>query len=91
MHEIKGSASFTKIEPIQKGWSSDQKYYVETKTGTRLLLRISDSFEYERKQHEFDMMKDVALLNLPTLKPLEIGMCNNGKSVYLPYQAGIWD
>lgn len=82
MHEIKGYPSFAKIEPITKGWSGDRKYYIETRTGEKLLLRLADFTKHERKQLEFSMMEKVAKLNLPTPKPLDLGTCEGGKSIY---------
>lgn len=41
MIDIPNYDTFIKIEPILKGWSSDKKYYVETKDEQRLLLRRS--------------------------------------------------
>ena len=46
MKDIPNFDTFMKIEPIHKGWSGDKKYYVETKDGERLLLRISDISSY---------------------------------------------
>ena len=42
MTDIKDYATFVKIEPVEKGWSGDKKYYVETADGRRMLLRVSD-------------------------------------------------
>ena len=41
--------TFTQIEQIHKGWSDDQKYYIENTYGEKLLLRISDISEFDRK------------------------------------------
>ena len=46
-------------DPINKGWSKDIKYCVTNEFGTKYLLRISDICEYEKKQSEFNMMKQV--------------------------------
>lgn len=82
MNDIKNYDTFTKIEAINKGWSSDKKYYVETKNGKRLLLRISDISEYENKKSEFDIMKKIATVGINMSIPLDFGVCNKGKSVY---------
>jgi aminoglycoside phosphotransferase (APT) family kinase protein len=47
MQNIKGYDTFVKIDPINKGWSSDKKIYIETTEGRKLLLRISDICEYD--------------------------------------------
>ena len=74
--------TFKTIKLITKGWSSDKKYFVETVTGERLLLRTADRSEYERKKSEFEMMKRLAETGIPMSKPLEFGMCNDGSSVF---------
>lgn len=83
MQDIKDYSSFKKIEPVDKGWSSDKKYYIETVDGRELLLRVADISEYGRKKIEFEMMKQVAALGVPMSQPLDFGICDNGKSVYL--------
>jgi serine/threonine-protein kinase len=61
MIDIQNHRDFTKIEPINKGWSSDKKYYIETIKGEKLLLRISDISEYDKKQAGFEAVKLVAV------------------------------
>jgi serine/threonine-protein kinase len=82
MTDIPAYPTFAKIEPINKGWSSDKKYYIETRSGERFLLRMSDIAEYDRKRAEFDMLKRVAELDIPASRPVEFGTCDAGKSVY---------
>lgn len=74
--------AFLKVEPINKGWSSDKKYYVETKDGQRLLIRISDVSEHDEKKKEFDIMKQLASTGIKMSQPIEFGICNDGKSSY---------
>ncbi len=64
--------------PINKGWSSDKKYCVTYKNGTRYLLRVSDIAEYDKKQLEFNMMQQVSALGVPMCQPIEFGTCNEG-------------
>lgn len=82
MQDIKGYCTFKKIEPVNKGWSNDKKYYIETLAGKKLLLRVADISEYAAKKTEFENMKQVAALDVPMSKPLDFGTCDNGKSVY---------
>lgn len=82
MKDIVSYNSFLKIEPVDKGWSSDKKYYIKTIEGKNLLLRVADIFHYDGKKTEFEMMKKVAALGVPMSQPLEFGICDNGKSVY---------
>ena len=82
MFDIKNYATFEKINPINKGWSSDKKYYIETLTNEKMLLRIADISEYDKKKSEFEMMKLLAESGLPMSQPVDFGICDNGKSVY---------
>ena len=70
--------NFVAKEPINKGWSSDKKYCVTDKNGTRYLLRVSDIAEYDKKQSEFNMMKQVSALGVPMCQPIEFGVCDEG-------------
>ncbi len=82
MKDIPNYETFVKIEPIRKGWSDDKKYYVETKDGERLLLRVSSILSYEKKQQEFDIMKKMAAAGIKMSLPIAFGVCENGKNVY---------
>lgn len=82
MKDIPRYHTFSKIEPINKGWSQDKKYFIEDVSGRHFLLRISDISVYEQKSKEFDIMKRMSLLNLKMSQPIDFGTCNNGKNVY---------
>ncbi|MHC0038799.1 aminoglycoside phosphotransferase family protein [Pseudoneobacillus sp. C159] len=82
MFDIKNYASFEKIEPIHKGWSSDKKYYIETKSSEKLLLRMADSSKFDNKKSEFERMKVLAERGLPISQPIDFGVCDGGMSVY---------
>lgn len=82
MKDIANYETFTNIEPIHKGWSSDKKYYVETVDGKKLLLRISDISEYEDKRREFDIIGHMSAIGINMYHQVDFGICNNGKSVY---------
>ncbi|WP_342471682.1 phosphotransferase family protein [Metasolibacillus sp. FSL H7-0170] len=82
MLDIKNYSTFELIKPIKKGWSSDKKYYVETLTNEKLLLRIADIAEYDKKINEYELMKWLAENDVPISQPVELGICDKGKSVY---------
>ncbi|GHV07971.1 aminoglycoside phosphotransferase [Clostridia bacterium] len=83
MSDIFNSNRLVKIEPINKGWSNDKKYLPTAADGGRFLLRVADISEYDHKKAEFENMKHVAALDIPMQQPVEMGVCNNGQSVYL--------
>jgi aminoglycoside phosphotransferase (APT) family kinase protein len=80
--DIRNYDTFAVIKPITKGMSGDQKYYVETTDGKRLLLRISDISEYDRKKAEYEMMERAYEHGVLTPKPYDFDLCDGGKSVY---------
>jgi aminoglycoside phosphotransferase (APT) family kinase protein len=82
MQDIKDYNTFTKVEPLNKGWSSDKKYYIEAADGRKLLLRTAGISEYDRKKAEFETVKQVSALGVPMSQPVDFGICDNGHSVY---------
>ena len=80
--DIPGRESFTKIEPVQKGWSEDTKYYVEDSSGRKLLLRLSGASGYESKKANYKMLERAATLGIPMSRPVDFGLCNGGKNSY---------
>lgn len=82
MQDIPLYSSFKSIEPLNKGWSDDKKFYIETYDNKKLLLRLSDISLYERKKNDFEIMKNVSSLGVPMSIPIAFGTCNNGASVY---------
>lgn len=71
-----------KVEKINKGWSRDQKYYIESRNGEKFLLRLSDISTYDNKNKEFEMMKKVIKSGVNMSRPIDFGICGNGSYVY---------
>ena len=44
--------NFSKVNEISKGMSGDRKYYIETRDGKKLLLRITEVSNYETKKKD---------------------------------------
>ena len=82
MNDIRNYETFIRIKPINKGWSSDKKYYVETVSGEKHLLRVADISEYEQKSREVYIMKRMLALGINMSKPIDFGTCCNEKNVY---------
>ena len=82
MTDIPNYASFAKIEPLNKGWSGDMKYQIETSNGEQLLLRIADIDGYDRKKAEYEMIQKAAVLGIPVSQPVNFGLCAGGEKVY---------
>lgn len=82
LHDIPGYDTFTKIEPLNKGWSPDKKYYIETEDEQKLLLRVADIDELDRKKAEYNALGKTAELDVYTPRPCGFGLCNGGANVY---------
>jgi len=83
MNDIPQYFTFIKIEAINKGWSSDKKYYIETASGQKLLLRLSDISEYKNKKAEYEAVIVAAKLGIHMSMPIDFGVCNAGSQVYM--------
>lgn len=73
---------FIRTELITKGISGDRKYYLETTDGKRLLARISDSSEYERKRSVYGLLQKVSNIDLPMPMPVDFGYCEDESGIY---------
>lgn len=81
-NDIPGSNDWNIIKLIDKGWSDDKKYYIKKVDGRELLLRISDITQYENKKKEFESLKLLMSIDALMSRPIDFGICNNGKLVY---------
>lgn len=82
MNDIPNYETFIKIKLISKGLSNNNKFYVETSDGRKLLLRVSDITEYNRKKIEFDRMQLMGAAGIPMSYPVEFGICSEGTKVF---------
>jgi len=82
MKDIPNFDIFKTIEPVKKGMSHDQKFRIETFDGRRMLLRMTDIKEFDRKKSEYEMMARVHALGVVTPTSYAFGLCDGGKTVY---------
>ena len=80
---IEKSKDWLGVTPLNKGWSSDRKYIVETLHGEKLLLRLSDASLLDAKAREFAIMEKFLHAGKNMSVPLGFGKADNGKSVYI--------
>lgn len=84
---IPGAESWTTVEPVLKGWSSDRKFYVQDQAGRRLLLRLSAGSTYHRKQQEYEGIQRFNGLDFPMSRAVDFGLYGLGEdgeqSVYM--------
>lgn len=62
--DIGASIDWESITPIPKGWSSDKKYHIRTKSGEELLLRVSDIEQLDNKKKEYEVILKYSKLGL---------------------------
>ena len=82
LRDIQNYYKWDKIEAIRKGWSEEEKYYIEDRNGRKFLLRLSEISQKERREREYLNLKKLENLEINTQRPLEFGICNKGDSVY---------
>lgn len=80
---IEGSPKFKSIALINKGYSGEKKYYIETFAGEKYLMRLTDLSQYNRKKIEYETLKNVSGINLN--KPLHIGAYDKKNMTFTVY------
>jgi len=75
--------TFSTVKEIEKGMSGDRKYYIETRVGKKLLLRITEVSNYETKRKDYDFLLSLNKADLPVPKAIDFGVCEGGASVYM--------
>jgi len=82
-------SEYMSVTPIDKGWSGDRKYKVTEYTGASYLLRIAPEEKYKAKEAEFELMRQVSALGVPTCRPLDLGLCDEGVYMLLEWIDGM--
>ncbi|HEY5561535.1 MAG TPA: phosphotransferase [Clostridiaceae bacterium] len=80
--DISGYSEWITISQIDKGWSSDKKYYIQDKAGNEFLLRVSDTSEMEKKSKEYDNLSRISKLNINMSRPIKFGVCGYKSKVF---------
>ena len=73
---------FRSVIALKKGFSASDKYVVELEDGKKLLLRVKDISHYDKELMKFKKLQEIAKLDIRCPKPVEIGVFNDGASVY---------
>lgn len=74
--------SFIRAKQINKGFSGDKKYRLDTEDGQRFLLRISDAKRHEKKEKCFHRIQRANEIGILTPKPVWFGSACNEHEVY---------
>ncbi|MFX3617352.1 MAG: aminoglycoside phosphotransferase family protein [Sporolactobacillus sp.] len=80
--DISGSGNWERIESLNKGWSGDQKFYIESAGHEQFLLRLSSIYRLERRRNEYDLLNKCYCDNIVMPRPVDFGICNEGQNVY---------
>ncbi|MCK5130259.1 MAG: phosphotransferase [Clostridiales bacterium] len=80
--DIPSASSWCTIEFIDKGWSEDKKYLITNENNTRLLLRVSDINQYDRKKFDYCQMKRLEDTDIIMSRPLDFGRFHGDTQVY---------
>ncbi len=81
--EIINNDTWCKIEKINKGWSDDTKYYIETTDNQKLVLRTSNIGNYKLKKREYQIVCKYSSLGFKMSEPVSFGVCNKNQNVYI--------
>ena len=81
--DISDSKHWRNITFLDKGWSADKKYYIETDVDKKLIIRLADISQYEKKKTEYETMQAIYRLGIDMSQPIDFGTCDSGKMVYI--------
>jgi aminoglycoside phosphotransferase (APT) family kinase protein len=65
------------------GWSQNLKYKVKDISGKDYILRVSDISLFDDKEQEYGNIMRLSQNDILIPKPIEFGLCNGGKNVYM--------
>ncbi len=71
-----------RIESLNKGWSSDDKYIVVTTKG-KYLLRLSDKKQSDRAQRQVHIINQAVNADIPTQQVIDHGTCLNDTKYFI--------
>lgn len=75
--EIFNKYNIIKCEQLTKGFSKDEKYIVESNSGKKYILRVSDISLIDKRKNQFEILKQLNDKNIYCSKPIEFGILND--------------
>ena len=82
IRDIKRFDEWEVIDPINKGWSQDIKFFIKDNKGDKFLLRVSNIDLFEKKKLEYENLFLISKLGVTMSIPIEFGICNDRRMVY---------
>lgn len=80
MEELLNRMHILRREPLNKGWSRDEKHILTDDQGRKFLLRLFDRSLLEKKQAQFALLQKVEALDLPCSRAIGIGTLDEGRA-----------
>lgn len=77
------SEKWIKVEQIERGWSNDDKFYIETNDNQKLILRTTSIESLQQKQKEYAIIKKYSQTGIHMSKPIGFGIDNDNQKVYM--------
>lgn len=81
--EIDTKSEWVSVVKLEKGWSSDEKYIITTKSGSKQLLRVATIDKYKDKKREYEIITKYSKTGINMSMPIAFGTCNNNQKVYM--------
>lgn len=75
--------NWKEISQINKGWSTDEKFYVKDMKGEKFLIKLNGISEFDKKQSEFNAIKLISSSQINMSNPIDFGTCCNNQKVYM--------
>ncbi|MFC3899915.1 phosphotransferase family protein [Aliicoccus persicus] len=73
----------TAIYTFNEGWSDDDKFIVETKSGGKYLLRLSNIDKASRAQRQVKIIEQAMHAGIPTQTLIDYGPCLNNERYFI--------
>ena len=70
---IPGHGQWEKAEPLNSGWSGEEKYRLSLRSGKQLLLRLNPKPDLSRRRYEYEQMLAVYDRRVIMPRPVEYG------------------
>ncbi len=81
LQAFRDNETYKVIKKITKGMSGDNKYYIETNDGRKMLLRIADISEYDRKKREYQFVVQLNKSHIPMPEAISFTISKDKKRV----------
>ena len=74
---------WTRVTRLEKGWSRELKFFVDTGSRQRFLLRVRDNNQQESHRNEFDFVLRLNAAGIAVPRPHLFGLTNQGQSTFM--------